>query len=290
MRLYGDVRARARAICTRATTLSNTYLDFNAVNDAGGIGRAGEDAFLNTTEDRNRAGRARARRAQRRARQCVQLDVRLASGNVRSPVSTNQTLGNYGGRWTVNVDKAAVIWNPVNRGARPRVRSARRPLRQPVRRHQRADLGQRSDVRGPVGDLRAGLFGNDPARMERGLFLTLGAFPLQEVELSTDDKWLYGAQLGAEFAFGARIAPALRGRLLRLRQHHRRAQHVRQHGVRLHRAALPAEGQHAVRHPQRHRHHRPTCSRWPASTSSRMPTSGSISVSATRTSWSAAST
>jgi hypothetical protein len=46
------------------------------------------------------------------------------------------------------------------------------------------------------------LFGNRPDRMERGLFLTVGAFPLQEVELSTDDKWLYGGQLGTEFTFG----------------------------------------------------------------------------------------
>ena len=44
------------------------------------------------------------------------VDMRLASGNVRSPVSTNQTLGNYGGRWTVNVDKAALLWNPINAG------------------------------------------------------------------------------------------------------------------------------------------------------------------------------
>jgi hypothetical protein len=47
------------------------------------------------------------------------------------------------------------------------------------------------------------LFGNDPNRMERGLFLTVGAFPLQEVELSSDDKWLYGGQLGMEFTFGS---------------------------------------------------------------------------------------
>jgi hypothetical protein len=47
------------------------------------------------------------------------------------------------------------------------------------------------------------LFGNDAQKMERGLFLTVGAFPLQEVELSSDDKWLYAAQLGAEFAFGS---------------------------------------------------------------------------------------
>src|SRR5262245_23498719 len=47
------------------------------------------------------------------------------------------------------------------------------------------------------------LFGNDERRMERGLFLTVGAFPLQEVELSKDDKWLYAGQLGAEFTFGA---------------------------------------------------------------------------------------
>ena len=38
-------------------------------------------------------------------------------------------------------------------------------------------------------------------------FLTLGAFPLQEVELSKDDKWLFGGQLGFDwkFAGGSRV-------------------------------------------------------------------------------------
>src|SRR3546814_5766167 len=64
-------------------------------------------ALLNTTEDRNRlVGRVRAGLTAQLGNSFA-LDFRLAGGNARSPVSTNQTLGNYGGRWDFNVDKAA---------------------------------------------------------------------------------------------------------------------------------------------------------------------------------------
>lgn len=41
----------------------------------------------------------------------------------------------------------------------------------------------------------------------RFAFLTLGAFPLQEIELSSNDKWLFGGQLGFEWKFdgGSRL-------------------------------------------------------------------------------------
>lgn len=202
VRLYGDVRARAEGDLYASDNIPDTYLDFNAVNDAGGIGRAGEDALLNVSEDRHRlVGRVRTGLIAQLGNS-FNLDVRLASGNVRSPVSTNQTLGNYGGRWTVNVDKAAVIWNPVNSG-----RDREFDLR--VGRFGNPYVGVNELIwdndltfEGLSATYALDLFGNDPARMERGLFLTVGAFPLQEVELSPDDKWLYAAQLGAHFAFG----------------------------------------------------------------------------------------
>lgn len=203
VRLYGDVRARAEGDLYASGNAVDVYPNFGAINEAGGTGRAGEDALLNTTEDRNRlVGRVRAGFVAQLGNS-FNLDVRLASGNARSPVSTNQTLGNYGGRWSVNVDKAAVIWNPTNAD------------------HDREfdfRFGRFSNPFVSVGELiwdndltfegisatyAFDFFGNDPTRMERGLFLTLGAFPLQEEELTTDDKWLYAGQLGAQFALGS---------------------------------------------------------------------------------------
>lgn len=202
VKLYGDVRARSQGDLYADDNAVNIYRDFAAINDAGGIGRAGLNALLNTTEDRNRlVGRVRAGFTADLGNS-FGLDVRVASGNQRSPVSTNQTLGNYGGRWQVNVDKAAILWNPVN-DARDREFDLR------VGRFANPFVGVNELVwdndltfEGISATYALDLFGNDPDRIERGLFFTAGAFPLQEVALSSDDKWLFGGQLGAEFTFG----------------------------------------------------------------------------------------
>lgn len=200
VRVYGDVRARAEAV-QYADDNVPLYPNFQAINDSGGEARAGLDAILNTTEDRNRlVGRARLGLVAQLG-ESFAVDLRLASGNVRSPVSTNQTLGNYGGRWTVNVDKAAVIWNPVN-AAHDREFDLRfgrfsNPFVSPNELIWDNDL----TFEGLSASYALDLFGGDSDKMERGLFLTLGAFPLQEVELSSDDKWLLGGQLGMEVAF-----------------------------------------------------------------------------------------
>lgn len=199
VRLYGDVRARAEAVLY-ADDNPPFFPNFQAFNDAGGAVRAGLDGILNTTEDRQRlVGRARIG-LQAQLGDSFALDFRLASGNARSPVSTNQTLGNYGGRWTVNVDKAAVTWNPVNAG-RDREFDLRfgrfaNPFVSPNELIWDNDL----TFEGLSARYAMDLFGTDSGKMERGLFLTLGAFPLQEVELSSDDKWLFGGQLGLEFS------------------------------------------------------------------------------------------
>lgn len=202
VQFHGDVRARAEGALYAEDNASNAYLDFNAVNDAGGIGRAGLNALLNTSEERLRAvGRARFG-LNARVGDWANLDFRIATGNSRTPNSTNQTIGNYGGRWTVNVDRAAIVFNPVN-GMRDREAELRfgrfaNPFMSTSELIWDADLG----FEGFSATYAMDLFGRDAGRMERGLFLTVGAFPLQEVELARDDKWLFGAQLGLEFALG----------------------------------------------------------------------------------------
>jgi hypothetical protein len=52
---------------------------------------------------------------------------------------------------------------------------------------------------GVAANYRLGLMRDDP--YSHFAFLTIGAFPIQEVELSSKDKWLYGAQLGFEWKF-----------------------------------------------------------------------------------------
>ena len=137
----------ARATPSPKTTSPNSYVDFLTVNDEGGIGRAGPDALINTTEDRQRL-RARLRFG-------VETELgygwstafRLATGNLRDPVSTNQTLGNTGwplhGRHRPGVSAAhrclAQQPSPAHADRRPHLQS--------VRLH-RPGVRQRPDVRG----------------------------------------------------------------------------------------------------------------------------------------------
>lgn len=203
VRLYGDVRARAQGDLYASDNAVNAYLDVSKVNDAGGIGRAGIAALLNTTEDRNRlVGRVRTGFVAQLGNS-FNVDVRLASGNIASPVSTNQTMGNYGGRWAVNVDKAAVIWNPINADRDREFDFRFGRFANPFAANNELVWDTDLTFEGISATYAMDLFGNDPSRMERGLFLTVGAFPLQEVELSSDDKWLYAGQLGAELTFGS---------------------------------------------------------------------------------------
>jgi hypothetical protein len=202
VRLYGDVRARTQSDSFASGNATNVYLDVNAVNDEGGIGAARSDALLNTTEDRQRVvGRVRAGLTAQLGN-AFSVDLRLASGNQRSPVSTNQTLGNYGGRWELNVDKAAVLWNPINDAHDREFDLRLGRFSNPFVSYNEMIWDTDVTFEGLSATYALDLFGANPTRMERGLFLTVGAFPLQEVELSSDDKWLYGGQLGGELPFG----------------------------------------------------------------------------------------
>lgn len=201
--LYADVRARAQGDLYASDNAPNVYLDFNEVNDAGGIGRAAERALLNTAEDRHRGvGRLRFG-ARAELGHSFALDFRIASGNLRSPVSTNQTLGNDGGRWNVNVDKAAFLWNPVSRTAFQefdfRIGRFSNPFSTPSELIWDNDL----TFEGLSATYALNPFARNTGKMQRGVFITVGAFPLQEVALSSDDKWLYVGQIGSQLSFGA---------------------------------------------------------------------------------------
>ena len=111
--------------------------------------------------------------------------VRLSTGSASDPLTTNQTLGNFGNRYTVLIDRAYL-----------RYRSGETV----------------SVVAGRFGNPWFGtdlVWANDLSfdgvaaqwtpRISNSIraFATLAAMPVQEVELSAADKWLFGAQVGA---------------------------------------------------------------------------------------------
>lgn len=196
IRWNGDLRVRGQGDSFAPDNVQNFYLDIPRVNSAGGITRAGPAALINTTEDRQRL-RARLRLG-------IEAELgygwtaaaRLATGNLTDPVSTNQTLGNYGGRYTIGVDQAYLRWTGQSRVGRQQLAITGGRMPNPW---MSTDLIWDQDLmfEGVTANYRYSISRDDPFR--RNVFATFGAFPLTEVEINDDDKWLFGGQLGIDW-------------------------------------------------------------------------------------------
>lgn len=196
VRVFGDIRVREQSDLFAEENIPNTYVDFLAVNDAGGFDQAGEDAFINTTEDRDRL-RARVRLGvEAEVSRSVRAGIRLSTGNLPDAVSTNQTLANTGGRYQIGVDQAYIRWDARASRNYPWMTLMAGRTPNP---YFYTDLLFDDDLsfEGVATTLRLGLSSSNPR--QRFAFLTLGAHPIQEIELSGEDKWLLGGQLGLDW-------------------------------------------------------------------------------------------
>ena len=209
VRWSGDVRVRSQSDLFASDNVPNAYFNFQAINDAGGINKAGLGAYLNSTEDRYRLrGRVRLGLDAELGRGWA-VGTRLTTGNLKDPVSTNQTLGNTGQRYQTDIDLGFLNWTGTTSNQRHTLSFIGGRVPNPW---QSNDLVWDPDLtfEGVATSYRLG-FTRD-ARSSHYAFLTIGAFPIQEIELSRDDKWLYGGQLGLDWRFGeggrARFAAA----------------------------------------------------------------------------------
>jgi polyhydroxyalkanoate synthesis regulator phasin len=193
LELYGDIRVRQQYDGFASDNAEFAYLDFLRVNQRGGIGRAGTAAFLNTTEDRMRT-RVRARFGlEADLGDNFAAGLRLATGNFTDPVSTNQTLAQMSGRYTFGVEQAYLRYDATRDGDWSWLSFTGGRMANPF---HSTDLVFDNDLtfEGFAGTYRHALTAGK--RADHNLFATIGAFPLEEVELSSDDKWLYAAQFG----------------------------------------------------------------------------------------------
>lgn len=195
--LYGDLRLRDQAEFFADKNLPNTYPNFLAIDEAGSIAAAGQDAFYNTTLDRNRL-RVRLRLGMdARLSDEVLVGAGMSTGNIQNPVSLNQTLGNMGKRFEFAIDRAFLRYQPGEQ-ERPWLTffGGRFP-------HTwvGTDLVWDNDLgmEGASATVRYG-WGSGARSMERSshAFLTVAGSSLQEVNFSARDKWLLGGQIGAQ--------------------------------------------------------------------------------------------
>lgn len=150
--------------------------------------------ILNRTEDRNRL-RYRARvSAKAQINNQTEVGLRLATGNEGDPVSTNDTLGDYQNKDSVTFDQAYLKWTPVSETSTwtGKLDFIGGRLPNPF---ISTDLVWDDDVNfeGLATNLEY------PINSRLKALFNAGVFPLEEIELSSQDKWFYGGQVGMEY-------------------------------------------------------------------------------------------
>lgn len=192
--LYGDTRVRYQYDAFAEDNAANTYLNFNEVNDAGGITPAGPFAFLNTTEDRSRwVGRIRAGLIASISPNMF-ANVRLSTGNLQNAVSPNHNYGQYHQKWITGFDLAYLQWNPTALPVSQNLTAGRMENR-----WSWTDMIWDNDV--SMEGIYYGI-GNQGPYLQRGFGAAIGYYPMREFELSEEDAWRASAKLSGSFGIG----------------------------------------------------------------------------------------
>lgn len=128
----------------------------------------------------------------------VEVGIMVTTGNENNPVTTNSTLGDYYNNDKIVLNQGYLKWtykpHETLWGRAPQVSLTGGRMPNPF---FSTNLVWDSDLsfEGAVFQLQTDTLPTNPWRA----FLALGAFPLQNVEFSSNDKWLYGGQLGFQY-------------------------------------------------------------------------------------------
>jgi hypothetical protein len=123
----------------------------------------------------------------------VQAALRFSSGGLSGPTSTSQTLGNGFNRYSLTLDRAWLHWQlPVGMQGLSAIGADFGRMPNPF---YGTDLSWPDDLNFDGVAVKA----RHDFGAHRGLFASAGVFPLEELSLSSRDKWLFGAQLGGEY-------------------------------------------------------------------------------------------
>lgn len=207
VKFSGDMRVREESVFFAPGNVQGDYFDMNYINSKGRWVSSDPREILNTTEDRNRL-RARFRLGMKaKVNDRFDVGARLVTGNSSDPVSTNQTQGTYAQKWQSSFDLAYLRYTSYEKQLIVNAGRIENPF-------FGSDLVWDSDLTfegvaasywwmrssGIMDEFRS----FDP-------FVTVGVFPIGEVERSSEDKWLYAAQTGFQYEFSSqsRLTAAL---------------------------------------------------------------------------------
>jgi hypothetical protein len=202
----GDIRLRDESRYYSGSN-SNEIVDFAKLNDKGPYdvnpnSSSNLPPLLNTREDRENLFRLRARLGMKaQVAEDWTAGIRIGTGSDNNPVSTTQTLGGGFGKKDIWLDQGYLAWKATDELTLTGGRIAN-PFFS-------TDLLYSNDLN---FDGVAAIF-NHKLNRDWGLFGTVGAFPVEYTnDTSTsngfdkeesDNKWLYGAQIGANWAINS---------------------------------------------------------------------------------------
>jgi hypothetical protein len=210
-KLSGDIRLRSQHDYMAGDNTENSYFDYQAINDRGGFTNAGLDRFENTTNDRQQFRQRVRLGIDANITEGLKAGMRLATGNQRDPVSTNQTLANYGNRYDFTVDRAYLQYDAYDDVKFKWLTLLGGRIKSPWyvgggEFTGGSELLWDTDLsfEGFAATVRHRL-GSSDSLMESGdhshaMYFTAGVFPLQESAFS-NDKWLFGGQAGLDWGF-----------------------------------------------------------------------------------------
>jgi len=207
IKFSGDIRLQESFQFYGSQNQPFSYFNFQSINERGGILASGQEAFLNTTRDRNSLRERLRLSIDAKISEGWDANVRLATGNIRSPVSTNSDLGNTGGKLQFSVDRAFIKYNAYDDNKLNWFTFAGGRIQNPWFTGNSELIWDRDlSFEGLAGTVRH-RFSSESLADQFGesaptVFLTGGIFPLQTPSLlGSDAKWFFGGQLGVDWGF-----------------------------------------------------------------------------------------
>jgi len=205
-RVAGDLRVRYEAdVFPDGNDNTGSFPNFNAINTGQPFDVSGTvfSPQLNVDQNRNRV-RLRARMgAEIQMGEGFTGGMRIATGDSNSPVSTNQSLGSSGGnfsKYAIWLDRAFLKYEA---GGTPE-----RNLAVSVGRFDNPFFSSEVTWDSDLGFDGAAIAGRYQVAKWLTPFFSGGAFPVyntdfnfssnQPAKFKSDDKWLYGAQIGVD--------------------------------------------------------------------------------------------
>ena len=210
-RFHADVRLRGESINFGAgNDNTGAFPNFNAINTGAPFDTSGTvfSPQLNVDQDRDRI-RLRARfGVESQLSNGFSAGLRFATGNTNTPTSTNQDLGLAAGgqggnfsKYAIWLDRGFIRWDSG--------RDANRNLAVSVGRFDNPFLSTEIIYDEDLGFDGVAVQGRYQLGKRFTPFFTAGAFPVfntdlnfasnQPAKFESRDKWLYGAQLGADW-------------------------------------------------------------------------------------------